>query len=491
MAQRFTKKRLSSSKTNLVEDVRAAIKAVVRIHARGFNENESRTILDPRFVVPEEWTGTGFFIRLRGKDGYILTNGHVARNSRSLEIKSIMTSDEFFKVEIVGLVDDLEPDVALLTFAKGEKERFIKLSKEKSIPCLVPAYQQEIKRGEEVKTIGYPLGMSEPHISGGELSNFIAGTDTTVERMVTDAAINFGNSGGPAVIRGAKVVGINTAIIAGAENIGFITPVHLVENALDLFLDNKPAGLFKLGALFQKNSAVNASKMGLKTPVGVIVIRVTPGSPAESLGLKPLDVVLEVNRHKLDRHGNVLGERNVRKRNLFDLLHKVGLGEEFSLRVFRDGQLLTLKGPAFLWKDDSIPTCPVLSKRRYMFFGGMIFQEMSVEILDALEGIGFDRDPVCREYYRWGSSLIVTHIGAGTPAEEAGLYLGDFLVSVEDKKVRNLDDLKNALAQARIHRKKQVLLHFSSGAIAYLDVKRLTPADSMVRSCGRQKSYGI
>lgn len=476
---------------NIVEDARAATKAVVRIHVRGFSETDARSILDPRFVVPEEWTGSGFFIRVKGEDGYILTNSHVARNSRTLEIKSIMTSDELFKVEVVGFVDNLEPDIALLTFAKNEKERFLSLSSEKSIPFLTPTYESEVKRGEEVKTIGYPLGMSEPNVSGGEISNFIAGTDVTAERMVTDAAINPGNSGGPAVIRGPKVVGINTAIVLGAENIGFITPIHLVGNILDLFLYSSPVGIFKIGAGVQKNSDINARMLGMSNTEGIIVTKVHRGSPAHSMGLKIYDVILEVNSHRLDRHGNVIGEQRIRKRNFYDLLHKVYLGESFVLKIIRQGEVMTLHGLAYLWEDERVPSRPVLSKRRYMCFSGLILQEVCAEIVDSFESIGFDRDPILHEYYRAKSKLVVTHIVASTPGEEMGLYLGDFLVSIQKEKVSSLASLNSLLKKLAQSEVGVVSFDFSSGAIAHFDLRQQAPSDYLVHNCGGDEAYGI
>lgn len=476
---------------NIVEDARAATKAVVRIHVRGFSETDARAILDPRFVVPEEWTGSGFFIRVNGEDGYILTNSHVARNSRTLEIKSIVTSDELFKVEVVGFVDDLEPDIALLTFAKNEKERFLSLSSEKSIPYLIPTYEAEVKRGEEVKTIGYPLGMSEPNVSGGEVSNFIAGTDVSSERMVTDAAINPGNSGGPAVIRGPKVVGINTAIIMGAENIGFITPIHLVGNILELFLNRSPVGIFKLGATVQKNSDVNARMLGFSKTEGIIVTKVFKGSPANTMGLQALDIILEVNHHRLDRHGNVVGEQRIRKRNFYDLIHKVYLGHSFILKIVRQGEVMNLHGQAFLWGGDDVPSKPVLSKRRYMCFSGLILQEVCREVVDSLESLGFDRDPILRDFYRSKSKLIVTHIVAGSPGEEMGLYLGDFLVAIQKQRLRSLNGLRAILKNLLQNKTEMVLFEFSSGAVAYFDMRIQTPADYLIKYCGDDKTYVI
>lgn len=471
---------------SIVDDTRKATTAVVRIHAHGYSETDVRSILDPRFAVPEEWTGSGFFIRVNGVDGYILTNSHVARNSTSLEIKSILTSDELFKVQVVGLVADLEPDIALLSFVEGERERFLKISKQKHFPFLQAA-PAEIQRGEEVKTIGYPLGVDEPHISGGEISNFIAGTGDTTERLVTDAAINPGNSGGPSLILGGGVVGINTSIIEGAENIGFITPIRLAKNVLQVFLKNEEAGLSRLGVFIQKNSEPNAHHLGQSRVEGVIVRKVCKKSPAALMGLRPLDVVLSINGRSVDRHGNILGEHRYRKRNLYDILHEVPVGELISVRVFRKGKILERMAKSFLWESDEFSLRPSLKDRMFMSFGGVILQEVSADMVAALSSLGYNRDIIYRDFFTDKSKLIVTHICTSSPAEDLGIHLGDFLVRAQGHKVKNIKSLQRVLGKAQKKSVESFLFEFSSGAIASFSASSIVPEDFLIRKFGQGK----
>jgi len=230
----------------------AAMKAVVRIHVKGIPDTNPNAILDPRLIEQEDWVGSGFFIKIENEEGYILTNAHVVRNAQHIEVRSVLTSDEPFKVNLVGLVESLEPDVALLKFSQEELTRFKKISKLKKLPFLEFAHSEHITRGEEIKAIGYPMGMVEPNVSGGEISNFISGAIDSVERFVTDAAINPGNSGGPAVLTNSKVVGLNTAIVLDASNIAFITPIHIVASLLPLLIKGSDIRLPTLGAYIQK-----------------------------------------------------------------------------------------------------------------------------------------------------------------------------------------------------------------------------------------------
>lgn len=296
------------------DPVHTAMKGVVRIYARGFNEHEVRSILDPRFVSPEEWVASGFFIRIKDHEGYILTNSHVVRNASQLEVMSILTSDELFQVEVVGLVSTLEPDVALLKLPPPELKRFLKIANLKTLPYLKVSPSDPISRGEAVKAIGYPLGMAEPNISGGEITNFIAGNDAEMERLVTDAAINPGNSGGPTVTLQGQVIGINTAMAVPAANIGYITPIYLVCTVLEELLKKGEATTSHLGATLQKNSRQNARFLKMKKTEGVIVREVLKGSLAAKMGLKARDVITTINAHPVDRHGNVRSNSGFRKK---------------------------------------------------------------------------------------------------------------------------------------------------------------------------------
>ncbi|HET6339306.1 MAG TPA: hypothetical protein VFG30_39085, partial [Polyangiales bacterium] len=104
---------MRKTQDSLAAESRTAMLAVVQIHAYGFNHAAIGSILDPRFPEPMTWRGSGFLIRIKGKDGYVLTNAHVVRNARSLQVMSLMTSEEMFAADVVSMVSSLEPDIAL------------------------------------------------------------------------------------------------------------------------------------------------------------------------------------------------------------------------------------------------------------------------------------------------------------------------------------------------------------------------------------------
>lgn len=98
--------------------------SVVQLHIEGFEELSHEQVLNPEFLNSSYWTGSGFFIEVNGEPGHILTNAHVVRNSLRIRLKTMVTSNETFDVEVVGLVSSLNPDVALLRLPDKEIRRF-------------------------------------------------------------------------------------------------------------------------------------------------------------------------------------------------------------------------------------------------------------------------------------------------------------------------------------------------------------------------------
>ncbi len=477
---------MTGSYRSLTQAARIAAKSVVRLQVHGYNENHLQSILDPRSVLNDEWTGSGFFVRVNNESGYVLTNCHVVLNSKHIEIQSILTSDELFRVEVVGLVLGMEPDVALLKFCKGEHQRFLKLSSENRIPCLKLGDSKNIRRSEAIRAIGYPLGMNEPNISGGEISNFISGTDETTERLVTDAPINPGNSGGPSIIASGKVIGLNTAVVVGANNIGFITPIHLVKKVLSNLEIHHVTGICQLGAAIQRNSAANARWLKMKKPDGVIVCKLYRRGLADAIGLKAHDVILAINGFHFDRHGNVRGERISRKRNIFDILYEIPLGEQVTIEIFRQGKAVSLKTVAIRWPGEEFVSQPLLRERRYLCLGGMVVQEVCAEIAGALSTVGLNRESAFRQYSIYKSKVMITAIRDDSPATDLDLGLGDFVVRAQGVRVRSLLDFKRAIERAKRTRAEFFLVEMASGSVANFARASLTDEATRILRFGEK-----
>ncbi len=449
----------------LVVDARLAMKSVVQIYVEGFNEPGPSEILNPRQLSPQVWTGSGFFIEVDGEEGYILTNGHVVRNATAINVMTYMTSEEVFDVHILGYVRSLEPDVGLLKLT-NESLAKIRTQVDK-IPSLLFADLADVKRGAEIKAIGYPLGMAEPNITGGEITNFISGNEYNIERMVTDAAINPGNSGGPSIIEGGRVVGLNTSIIFNANSVGFITPISYVRRILGNLAGNHEASLAELGATFQKNSEANAKYLKMDDVRGIILCEIFKGGFFDSAGLKRGDVLLSIDGEEIDRHG-ILKNGN----NVYDKVRLLALSKEVLLSYFRSGKIS--HGSAMVVNSTLNPIVNQfdISNISFMSFGGMIVQEVSYEILDALNDVvGTTYDQLKDILAHKDKKIVVTHLDLNSQANRLFVRAGDIIGKANGEEIHSLTDFKVIINNTLAGEDKKLLIEFESGAIGHFIIE--------------------
>ncbi|MFH1401424.1 MAG: trypsin-like peptidase domain-containing protein [Parcubacteria group bacterium] len=275
--------------------------------------------------------GSGFII---SPDGYILTCSHVVSDS---EADYTVIIDPKRKYPAKVLAKDPLVDIAIL---KIEGRTF---------PYLECGNSDNTCLGETVVAIGNPLGEFEDTLSCGIISGLSrsitarggAATKITSLRglIQTDAAINPGNSGGPLVDMEGKVIGINTAVAAGTQNIGFAIPVNYATKVLE---EIKVHGKLKRPFLGVRYVILNKEmSQSNKLPVdyGALIVRehlgepaIIKGSPVEKAGLKEYDIILEINDEKIT-------EENA----LTDIIQKCKIGQEISLKILRDGKEIKTK----------------------------------------------------------------------------------------------------------------------------------------------------
>jgi S1-C subfamily serine protease len=230
-------------------------------------------------VVPIRGFGTGFAVDRH----YVATASHVV--SQPGEV-SIVTSDgDLLEAEVVGA--DPEVDTAVLR-VDGDLTP-IKLGD-----------SDKLMVGEPVIAIGYPLGlMNQPTATFGivsALGRTIRVGEVMLEGLIqTDAAINPGNSGGPLVNLDGEVVGINTAIVAGAQNIGFAVPMNLAKLSINDLISKGYVRKPRIGIYGVDVNRVLARQYKLPVDRGVLVVHVQPYSPAEEAGLRRGDVITNID----------------------------------------------------------------------------------------------------------------------------------------------------------------------------------------------------
>jgi len=459
---------MTKKKNNFTQVARQMMAGVVQIHVEGNLDEDIQSVMNPAIKIPGAWAGSGFFIKYKNLEGYIVTNAHVARNAVKVKVSSMLTSEERFEADVVGLVKQLEPDVALIKLSDEELKRFKSLAFS-DIEYLELKEGSTLSRGEEIKAIGYPMGMVEPNISGGEITNFVSGSEYTTERFVTDAAINPGNSGGPSISSDGKVVGLNTAVMIGAENIGFITPAGFVKIIIDNLLQHNEPQFAGIGGKLQKNASNFNIPLKQTTPKGVIVANVSANGFLEAAGIQARDVIISVNNIEFDRHGIVIGEEGrFRHKNIFDVIKLIPIGKEVELTYLRDGKTSTATAQAMRNPEKGIVSHPVVNEREYLEVFGMIIQELSFEIIEAMHEVDANaRIDMLQIVDQDKPALTVTHVYQGTQADEMEWPIGELIVKANEQEIHTLEDLRNILSK-----NSEVLLECRNGRIGYFQVEK-------------------
>lgn len=324
-------------KSPIIKVVKIVSPAVVRIASKkniGGNNNseENQTPLYPKQKGSYQINGgSGFLV---SKDGLILTNRHVASDNAG-EYEIITSDDKKYSGKLIAR-DEIN-DVSILKI-NG-----------KDLPVIKLGDSSSLELGQQVVAFGNALGVFKNTVSAGIISGLFrlitaqTPNSTTEEKMrgliQTDAAINPGNSGGPLCDTNGKAIGINTAMILGAENIGFAIPINTAKRDLD---DLKKYGRIRqpfLGVRYLLIDKEIQKKFGLPVNYGALVMRelpdyiaIMPGSTAAKAGLKEKDIILECNGEKINEDKSVT-----------DAIHECRVGKEISLKILRNGKELTIK----------------------------------------------------------------------------------------------------------------------------------------------------
>ncbi len=235
--------------------------------------------------------GTGVIF---DKAGHILTNNHVIKDADQITVK--LASKKEFKARVVGT--DPKTDVAVLQALGGS-----------DLPVAALGDSDKLRVGQWAIAIGNPFGLAESLAVG-----VISATGrseigiTALENFIqTDASINPGNSGGPLLNVRGEVIGINTAIVAAGQGIGFAIPINLARKvAADLMTKGRITRGW-LGITFQKLTPEVARSLGVAGEGGLVIGQVMPKSPAEAAGLKAGDVVLSINGQPVKEAGQAQG----------------------------------------------------------------------------------------------------------------------------------------------------------------------------------------
>jgi serine protease Do len=259
--------------------------------------------------------GSGFII---STDGIIVTNYHVIANAQEIKV-NLQNREESFDAEVVG--KDPATDLALLRIEAED------------LPVLEMGDSENIQPGEWVVAIGNPFGLKHTVTSGIiSAKGRVIGAGPYDDFLQTDASINPGNSGGPLLNMDGEVVGINTAIVAAGEGIGFAVPTSMAREIIAQLKKYQRVKRGWLGITVQDVTQEVARALDLKEPRGGLVASVQPGGPADRAGLTSGDVILEVNGQPVEDGGE-----------LTRTIGRLQPGVEASLTVWRKGAQQTFE----------------------------------------------------------------------------------------------------------------------------------------------------
>ena len=256
--------------------------------------------------------GSGFIV---SADGYVVTNNHVIDDAEAVQV---VLDGRNFDAEVKGT--DAATDLALLKIDARD------------LPVLPLGDSDLLRVGDWVMAIGSPQALTNS-VTVGVVSakqrriNISDATSSFENFIQTDAAINFGNSGGPLVNLQGEVVGINTAISFGSENIGFAVPVNVLKDVLSQLRDEGRVRRGYLGIGVNEITPEAADAFGLDSTDGALVMNVQPGLPADKAGLRNGDIIVGAD-----------GRSITSTRELIDYVSSKGPDATVDLEVLRGGE---------------------------------------------------------------------------------------------------------------------------------------------------------
>jgi serine protease Do len=304
--------RINPAVVNIDAASRPSGRPTPRLLPRGAEDPDSPRDSD----VPRQGAGSGFIV---DRDGYILTNYHVVEGAERITVT--LADGRVFRGTVVG--SDPAIDVAL-----------VRIPKTANLPEAPLGNSDELRAGEWVCAIGNPLGYVHSVTVG--VVSFIGRKlfDQSLDNYIqTDAAINFGNSGGPLINSRGEVVGINSAISSKASSIGFALPINQAVAVLPQLKSTGRVSRGFIGVTLTDVTPALQQALGLVVAAGAMVQDVTPLSPAERAGLRPYDVIVEVEGRRVASNQELIEDISARQPGTMTRLDVVREGRRQTMSV--------------------------------------------------------------------------------------------------------------------------------------------------------------
>jgi len=381
-----------------------------------------KDFLDPRLERRREHTSLGSGVIIDGERGLILTNAHVIQ--RSGTIKVVLQDEREYEARIIGA--DPDSDLAVLKIDTREK-----------LPSIAMGNSDDLMIGETVIAIGNPFGFSHTVTTGviSALNRSIRTDERVFQDFIQiDASINPGNSGGPLLNINGELIGINTAIYAKAQGIGFAIPSGKAKRTV--------ADLIQYGEVKQAWTGLVVQEMDekitqyLKYPgrKGVMVKAIEPESPAQRAGLREGDVLLAMGNRKIAGLDDYLSASK-----------SAAAGERLEIQVWRGGRTQTVSV-----KTSEFPI------------------ERADQLAWSLLGIKVeDLTPKNRKDFRIAvrEGVLITEVRSGSQLARIGLRAGDVLRQIDEAGIASHDEFRKVVVKVR--QKPSLVLMIQRGEQGY------------------------
>jgi len=361
--------------------------------------------------------GSGFII---SPDGYILTNNHVIEGATKVEVH--YGADEngngghTVEAKIIG--HDAATDIALL-----------KIESNGNLPNISLGDSERIRKGDWAIAVGNPFEFENTLTVGvisakGRSLGLSTQTRSFENFIQTDAAINFGNSGGPLININGEVIGINTAIRGGgAQGIGFATPINTAKRLLPQLKQGKIVRGYLGMGIYEVTEDVKQA-FNLPEARGALVQQVEPGKPADKAGIEKGDVIVEIDGRKINTN-----------RELIDYISYLPVGTKVNITLIRNGQHKSVTATTAERPNESDQTEESATENN-----GPAKNRLGVSVQELT--------PQSRQLYGIGDSVkgvVVTGVKEVSPAGEVGITEGDVISEVQGQKINNAADFRTAV----------------------------------------------
>jgi serine protease Do len=375
--------------------------------------------IGPRGETPHRGAGSGFII---DADGSILTNNHVIDRAERITVK--LSDGRTLRARVIGA--DPDTDIAL-----------IKVDGQTGLPVAPLGDSATLRMGEWVCAIGNPLGY-EHSVTVGVVS-FLGRKlfDESLDNYIqTDAAINFGNSGGPLINARGEVVGINAAISSRASSIGFAVPINGAAAVLPQLRARGRVSRGYIGVGLRDVDADLERSLKLTVSHGALVQDVTPGSPGERAGLRPYDVIVSLDDQVIADDDALIREISSRTPGSAARLALVRNGRQQSLTV-----KLAERPARDTGRRGASGEAPPPSERRG-FDPDNTLLGLTVRDLDrqTAEKLDLPRDT---------HGVLITRVEPMSPSFDSGIDRGAVLLEINRQRVGSVDDYHRIARAAR------------------------------------------